>query len=83
MKEKTAKINWIKCVILTLILMDISSVAARAVGSVKPNNLILSRASEALEMISLKKIWKKGCERFDIKNLVVFAYCITCTIILT
>ena len=42
-----------------LILIDNSSVAARADLSVSDKNLILSNASEELEISSLKKIWKK------------------------
>lgn len=42
-----------------LILIDSSSVAARADLSVSDKNLILSNASEELEISSLKKIWKK------------------------
>lgn len=41
-----------------LILMDSSSVAARADLSVRLKNLILSKASDELEISSLKKIWK-------------------------
>ena len=39
-----------------LILMDSSSVAARADLSVRLKNLILSKASDELEISSLKKI---------------------------
>ena len=41
-----------------LILMDSSSVAARADLSVRLKNLILSKASDELEISSLKKIYK-------------------------
>lgn len=41
---------------ITLILIESSLVASKRLELVNDNNLILSRASEALEMSSLKKI---------------------------
>lgn len=43
----------------TLILMVISSLAASASSLVRDNNRILSKASEAFEISSLKKIFKE------------------------
>lgn len=50
----------LNCVVLhTFILIVSSSLEAMASSSVKDNKRILSRASEALEISSLRKIWKK------------------------
>ena len=46
----------------TLILMDSSSVASSADLSVRERNLILSSASEALDMSSRRKIWEERRE---------------------
>ena len=51
-----------------LILMDSSSVAARADLSVRLKNLILSKASDELEISSLKKIWENE-KRIVTQNL--------------
>ena len=46
-----------KMVLLTLIFIDSSSVADSALLSVNDRKRILSKASEAFEINSLKKIW--------------------------
>ena len=50
-----------------LILIDNSSVAASAVLSVNDKNLILSKASEALDISSLRKICKEKIQKFKLK----------------
>lgn len=55
-----------------LILMDSSSVAARADLSVRLVNLILSKASEELDMSSLKKIYKMEIITSTVKQFLKY-----------